>query len=163
MDANHPAVKAVDNIGEIIAEKICFENYRGVVISGDLTHCAYLKEFERYQQFISCFKPYAFDGLGNHDFSYQGVNENSFPKLFSELEYDKILTEKSYLWEEESLIIWDEIRTRERNPKVNSSYPNIHYSWDWEDVHFVQLNICPGDTPLEYSKTSNLQYINYSI
>jgi len=38
---------------------------------------------------------------------------------------------------------------KERNltrQNVNVSTNGYHYSWDWDDVHFMNLNICPGAT-----------------
>lgn len=44
-------------------------------------------------------------------------------------------------------------KIRERNkvrPGLASVSPNgLHYSWDWEHVHFVQVNLFPGDTPAD--------------
>jgi cytolysin (calcineurin-like family phosphatase) len=44
-------------------------------------------------------------------------------------------------------------KIRERNkirPGLTSVSPNgLHYSWDWQHVHFVQVNLFPGDTPAD--------------
>jgi len=33
-------------------------------------------------------------------------------------------------------------------PGVSNVSPNgLHYSWDWDDVHFIQLNLYPGNEP----------------
>lgn len=35
-------------------------------------------------------------------------------------------------------------RNQVRSTPVNISKEGLHYSWDWEDVHFINLNIYPG-------------------
>ena len=144
-----------DSIGAIISRKMCSGEYRGVIISGDLTHNSRLDEFEKYQSFIQCFKSYAFDGLGNHDYSY--VGEKGPASLTPSQNYglDKIIPGDQLYWDSASIEIWDEIRTRKRIPSVETSFPNIHYSWDWEEVHFVQLNIYPGDEPVKFKGAKN--------
>ncbi len=155
MNPNLSSVINSDSIGAIISRKLCCGDYRGVIISGDLTHNSRLDEFEKYQSFIRCFKPYAFDGIGNHDYSY--VGEDGPVDLAPSQEYglDKIIPGDKLYWDSASIQIWDEVRTRQRIPAVETSFPNIHYSWDWEDVHFVQLNIYPGDQPVSYKGAKN--------
>lgn len=104
-------------------------NIRGIVVAGDLTQRAdYADEYSRYVQ--SWFDPefgfalpYVFEGLGNHDYGLGGY------------------------------LIRNEIRTRARAavcnhgpagaPPLDPQVP--HYSWDWHDVHFVQLNLMPAN------------------
>ncbi len=155
MNASEGAALYADRIGEIINQKVCCEDYRGVIISGDLTHNSREDEFERYHRFIKRFKQYTFDGLGNHDFARTNKEKANSPKPSIEYGLDKIIPDDDWVWNKESIDLWDEIRTRKRIPKVNSSYPNIHYSWDWEDVHFVQLNVFPGDTPVKFKPLQN--------
>ncbi len=155
MNATEGAALYADRIGDTIFQKVCCENYRGVVISGDLTHNSRIDEFERYHKYIERFKQYTFDGLGNHDFATDDTMDLNNPQPSINYGLDKIIPEEDWVWNKESIDLWDEIRTRERIPKVNSSYPNIHYSWDWEDVHFVQLNVFPGDSPVEFKPLQN--------
>ena len=50
-------------------------------------------------------------------------------------------------WHNGSLHLFEYVRDHKRNTPVNVSTPNIHYSWDWEGIHFVQLNLSPADAP----------------
>lgn len=36
-------------------------------------------------------------------------------------------------------------RNKKRGAPVNVSDNGLHYSWDWDDVHFVNVNLYPGD------------------
>lgn len=155
MNPNKSSVINADSISAMISRKLCCGDYRGVIISGDLTHNSRLDEFEKYQSFIRCFKPYAFDGLGNHDYSFVGEEGPTNLQHSHEFGLDEIIPGDQLYWDSASIKIWDEIRTRKRIPAVETSFPNIHYSWDWEDVHFVQLNIYPGDRPVANKGAKN--------
>ena len=66
-----------------------------------------------------------FEGWGNHDGPPEGVETHGFSfqarlKARNEVRLEKKLI--SHLAENK-----------------------LHYSWDWGDVHFVQLNLCPAD------------------
>ncbi|NER28425.1 MAG: hypothetical protein F6J89_12510 [Symploca sp. SIO1C4] len=100
---------------------------RGVVIAGDLTQNAikdpppsFPKEYEIYQESIQGQARFFFDGLGNHDLENTG-------------------------WTSDPEAIKDDIKERKRGSRVYKSSSKLHYSWDWDDVHFVQLNLFPGD------------------
>lgn len=91
---------------------------RGILIAGDLTQDGLEWEQQRFRDGVKNFRRYVYEGVGNHhphDFS--GLN-------IGHLEKDTVLTNRS-------------IST---DPDVNG----VHYSWDWNDVHFVQLNIFPA-------------------
>ena len=67
-----------------------------------------------------------FEGWGNHDGGPDGTRKNG------------------------SFSVQREIKRRnqirlERKLISNLSPNGLHYSWDWDDVHFVQLNLYPGD------------------
>ncbi|MEM9822094.1 MAG: metallophosphoesterase [Bacteroidota bacterium] len=154
MNPDKASVLNADQISERFAQKICCEQYKGAVISGDLTHYARLDEFERYQNFIRCFSPYAFDGLGNHDFSWSDETAADSSD-FAEHGLEEIIEVEAAKWSPACLTIWDDVRTRKRIPEVNHSYPNVHYSWDWEGIHFVQLNLSPAEAPVKYKVAQN--------
>jgi len=119
----NPDQASVINAGKVSArfsQKICCEQYKGAVISGDLTHHARL------------------DGL---DYINHGLG--------------KIIELKKAKWSNDCLSIWNDVRTRKRIPEVSGSYPNVHYSWDWEGVHFIQLNLSPADRPVQYKIAQN--------
>ncbi|MFT5166704.1 MAG: hypothetical protein ACI8P3_001936 [Saprospiraceae bacterium] len=143
-----------DKIGAIFAQKICCEQYEGAIIAGDLTHYSREDEFERYQNFISCFKPYAFDGLGNHDYAWIEKEPEDI-SAFVEYGLGEIITLERVRWEAKCLTIWNEVRDRTRTPQTNGSYPNIHYSWDWGNVHFIQLNLSAAENPTKFKPAQN--------
>ena len=105
------------------------EKPRAVIMSGDLIdHGSVAEKFPgEWQNYIAQFgvngegkcKFPVFEGMGNHDWN---------PNLFV---YDRI---------------------KERNAKrlelgfiKNISENGYHYSWDWDGIHFINLNIFPGN------------------
>ena len=105
------------------------EKPRAVIMSGDLIdHGSVAEKYpEEWQNYIAQFgvngegicKFPVFEGMGNHDWN---------PNLFV---YDRI---------------------KERNAKrlelgfiQNISENGYHYSWDWDGIHFINLNIFPGN------------------
>ena len=132
-----------DSVSSIVREKICCDHYRGLLVAGDLTHFARLDEFKRYQKFIAPFRPYVFDGLGNHDYAW--AQEEAMDKeAYTRLGLGEIVPSEKMGWKKQCLPIWKAVRDRKRIVPINDSYPNLHYSWDWEEVHFLQLNVFPG-------------------
>ena len=122
---------------------------RGILYAGDLTQNARLyDEFAWYKDSISGFTRFVFDGLGNHD-----------------------LTEPDDVWQSTGACvihdtdcvdpdaIREDIRERKRatvkTGKAEGDAP--HYSWDWHDVHFVQLNLFPGNAASAGNGDEDLQ------
>lgn len=99
---------------------------RGAIIAGDLVQSGHPEEWNWYLNSFTeqgtrySLLPYIFDGLGNHD-------------------YDPV----------RHPIIRDHVREHSRNTvrTLGAAAPVPHYSWDWHDVHFVQLNVIPSDFP----------------
>lgn len=106
------------------------EDIRGIIVAGDLTQNAIAgkwvipgtNEFKDYTDSISGQVRLFLDGVGNHDLESTGLTSHP-NKLLKELE------------------------DRKRQVHVYKSSSKEHYSWDWDDVHFVQLNLFPGDEP----------------
>lgn len=65
------------------------------------------------------------EGWGNHDGPPPGREKNGFS-------FQARLIERNALRKARGLI-------------SNVSENGLHYSWDWDDVHFVQLNLYPAD------------------
>lgn len=113
---------------------------RGVVIAGDLTQNGRdgrLFESDEYQDFIDCYglcgnralKYPVYEGYGNHDY---------------------------YIWNDPLFRLYDShpvanaVSVRNKNrPGTLDTAPGKdgHYSWEWDNVHFVQLNLKPSDVP----------------
>ncbi len=128
---------------------------RGAVVAGDLVHNGQKREFDHYKQEIAGFSRFFFDGAGNHDVSY--IDSDSFSIC-------DFLGDKCRRPE---YIVGDVASRKRATRQTNSGgkfvihdpnplylvpreVENPHYSWDWHDVHFVQLNLFPGDDPGYY-------------
>lgn len=99
--------------------------YFGQIIAGDLTQMAIKTEWDMYSKIANTMEIY--DGWGNHDV------ENDWT-AWTPGDVDR--------WEE----TLEHISGAWRRFKCNkSSELKAHYSWDWRDVHFVNVNLFPGD------------------
>lgn len=94
---------------------------RTVIVTGDLTEDTKPEEWEWFTADYGLngegrLKYPVYEGWGNHDFHG------------------------------ERMFVMDGIyeRNKKRHGLTNVSSNGYHYSWDWDDVHFVQLNIYPG-------------------
>jgi len=120
--------------------------YRGMIEAGDLTQNSQGGEFDTYRDSIAGRERYVYDGVGNHDLHY-GADVNATQGAACFLGLDGC--------EDPSEII-DEISNRKHTTvKANKSNFGVTsyedpttaplYSWDWDDVHFVQLGLLPGN------------------
>jgi cytolysin (calcineurin-like family phosphatase) len=66
-----------------------------------------------------------FEGWGNHDGPPVGQEKNGFS-------FQAELKKRNTIRQQKGLI-------------SNLSANGLHYSWDWDDVHFIQLNLYPAD------------------
>jgi len=103
---------------------------RGLLIPGDLVDDLDNEaNWKCYQQFYSptgdalCRFP-VYAGIGNHDL-HSGQKEGDLNELQQEFVR----------------------RNRQRPAELNFCPQNYHYSWDWGGVHFVNLNLFPGNAP----------------
>lgn len=105
---------------------------RGILYAGDLTQNARRDEWEHYKSQIGSMGEFFYDGMGNHDLANDRPCITTWPA---------------------GCTIRDEIAETIRDRKHRTTKTNKapgddpHYSWDWDDVHFVQLNLFPGDAP----------------
>ena len=98
---------------------------RGVVIPGDLTESPWEPNWKILNEIYSPtgngkVKFPVYEGLGNHDIS----SGTTYP-------HNQIRA-----------------RTKERPNIVMTDPTGLHYSWDWGNVHLVQLNLYVGETGL---------------
>jgi hypothetical protein len=128
---------------------------RGAIVAGDLAHNTQAREFDHYKAMIAGSARFFFDGVGNHDLASREVlslcpAQGTFCRrpnyILNEIANRKRATRQTnhggrfdIKYPEDPLrgLLWD-------GPSETSD--NVHYSWDWHDVHFVQLNLFPGDT-----------------
>lgn len=122
---------------------------RGVTLAGDITQNARDGrpfETDEYQQFVDCYglcgnrelRYPVYEGYGNHDY---------------------------YIWNNPLYRVYDAhppanavARRNARRPGVLNSAPGRdgHYSWEWDNIHFVQLNLKPSDVPgVAYGEHAN--------
>ncbi len=109
---------------------------QGVVIPGDLIDRVELK---LWTQYIADYgvngegkvKFPVFDGLGNHD--YKGTGS----------------------------FVVDSLKKRNlvRKFPTYQSSGNLHYSWDWDDVHFVQLNLYSGTVAKDHDPFASYTFL----
>jgi cytolysin (calcineurin-like family phosphatase) len=122
---------------------------RGVVLLGDLIDDGDRAEngrkpsAEQYQLFLADFgldgtdglvKYPVFEGWGNHDGPPVGKEKQGFSSQAQ-------IKQRNLIRKQKKLI-------------SNVSQNGLHYSWDWDDVHLVQLNIYPADKQHERVKYS---------
>lgn len=116
------------------------EKPRGVMVLGDCIDDGDMKRdgkswtAEQYGYFLKEFgldgtdgfvKYPVFEGWGNHDGPPAGKEKHGFS-------FQAQLKKRNEIRRSKGLI-------------SNVSANGLHYSWDWDDVHFVQLNIYPAD------------------
>ncbi|MCC3475853.1 MULTISPECIES: metallophosphoesterase [unclassified Microcoleus] len=122
-NGNKPKKEVADKVLQEMKSRLKSTNdIRGIIVAGDLTQNARtMDEFKWYQQSIEGQARFVFDGLGNHDLESTGITSNPAGVI-------------------------KDIKERKRGTRL-SGWLNEHYSWDWDDVHFVQLNLFPGNQP----------------
>jgi len=117
---------------------------RGVLIAGDLTMNAIDEEIDFYWSAIDGWSRFVYDGVGNHDYA-----ENDFLRAFGQ---------------KDARDLRNEIRDRKRSTALTnwsgdgSDGDMQHYSWDWSDVHVVQLNYFASDSPLPGDESQDSTY-----
>lgn len=127
------------------------EKPRGVVLLGDVIddgdrlHEGENQSRRQYASFLADFgldgtdgflRFRVFEGWGNHDGPPAGAEKHGFS-------FQAELRKRNALRKQKGLI-------------SGLSDNGLHYSWDWDDVHFVQLNLYPADRQREgvrYSAT----------
>ena len=118
------APKSVRTMKHIMSNELN-SSQKGLIIAGDLTQNARNQEFRWYEKLIAGKEKFVYDGLGNHDY-----NESSG---FLELNWNATDAIQQY------------VCCRDRDTPTTHSTENFNYSWDWNNVHFVQLNLYPCD------------------
>jgi len=128
MNAETTHVKETSDAVIGTASGLIDEGRRGVIIAGDLTQNSRTAERQALIDAEAGRGRYFYEGLGNHDFDGR-INTCLFfygacPQGLVDLVRDK---------------------KRVTTPTARATDGAPHYSWDWDDVHFVQLNLMPSD------------------
>lgn len=143
-DLNHASIEEMNKITTVSwPDKLGggkIDKPRGVVVLGDLIDDGDRGTKERknseeqHKLFVADFgldgtdgllKYPAFEGWGNHDGPPEGKEKNGFSSQAQ-------IKKRNLIRKQKGLI-------------CNLSENGLHYSWDWDDVHFVQLNFYPAD------------------
>jgi len=101
------------------------EQPRGVLVAGDLTELGKESEYEGYDTYDGFADDYdgllnypVYEAFGNHDCTINGTENYTKNQV--------------------------KVRNQTRPGISNVSSNGFHYSWDWDSVHFVNLNLYPG-------------------
>ena len=110
-------------------DAVGMRNTRGIIVAGDLTQNSRKDEFDRYKESMEGYDHLVYDGLGNHDVIVPTTAQDlACPHIDSCVDPDDIAD-------------WVKRGRSTRQTNRNGS----HYSWDWHDIHFVQLNVVARD------------------
>lgn len=107
--------------------------YSGLIVAGDLTMWSRRDEFWAYEKAREPMKDLYYEGLGNHDLYLGGCDAGFWVKCPEDIEKDVKRTKRAQY-----------VNGQKKDITLNFLGSLPHYSWDWEDVHFVQLNLFPG-------------------
>lgn len=107
---------------------------RGVLVAGDLTDSGTSVNYDGNSFGIHAFDGFADDypvkdgaGIHVHFPVYEGYGNHDVQNQKDDVVLKGIAS-----------------RNRNRATPVNLSDNGLHYSWDWDDVHFINLNLYPG-------------------
>lgn len=121
-------------------------NYRGVVIAGDLTQRSATDELELYRASIAGNTRFVYDSVGNHDLHWGGDDFGSCCYL----ELDDCCNDPAPIISDITHRLHSTVKTNKTTTTTGTYFDYTFnttaplYSWDWHDVHFVQLGLVPG-------------------
>lgn len=120
-----------------INNKLATKNYMGVVVAGDLTQNAWDSEFESYLEAVGSHEMFYYHGLGNHDYFSGFCIVTPFSSCGNNI--------KNHIRARPVKFSYQELGDGVAIPiSVALNMSDYHYSWDWNGVHFIQLNLLPG-------------------
>lgn len=115
-------VNAMQTLSSMIQRIRSEPSLRGLIYAGDMTQFASEQEIAWQKEAFDGLDRFVFVGLGNHD------TPPEYPDRWDRMPPYVLNTKR------------ETVKTR-KGPSVEQP----HYSWDWHDVHFVQLNLYPGN------------------
>lgn len=130
-------------------ERLADPDARGLVIGGDMTQFSRHQEFRWYREAIEDsgipdIWRKVYDGAGNHDVELSALPCGRSAGLDT---FDPGCEDRRKILEHLRRDRNDQVfqcRSPVFFPDDKKTYPCPHYSWEWGDVHFVQLNIFPA-------------------
>ncbi|MFA6118959.1 MAG: metallophosphoesterase [Parachlamydiales bacterium] len=120
---------------------------KAVIVTGDLTD---MGSFWQWYGLSLYFRFLQLDGFIS-DYGLNGENLLNFPVFEGYGNHDNLAWLE---WVQDSI----KYRNQNRKENINISENGLHYSWDWEGVHFIQLNIYPGDSEEAEQSLTFLKY-----
>ncbi len=138
-DPDTPNMQTFSNVTAKLPPNDPQSPYRGLIVAGDLiddNDNAYWEDYWRWYVYSGSIwgGAYVYDGWGNHDISADNPMPAGTNTVFDQL-------------------IRPGIRSRDRMQQYPPSADG-HYSWDWNGIHFVQLNLIAGDLPVPWGTSS---------
>lgn len=131
-----------------LAGQLGSQNVRGVIINGDLTEYGQDWELAKYRELYhsNLLPATVYPGLGNHDYNnnvtdekQEGCPENSCANRMVLFFRDEVRKLKPAGFD------FTEKIGEYQFPSIRNTYEgSLAYSWDINNVHFVQLNLYPG-------------------
>lgn len=120
---------------------------KAVIVTGDLTDMGYYWQWYGLSLY---FRFLQWDGFIS-DYGLNGENLLNYPVFEGFGNHDNL---GWVAWVKNSIFY----RNQQRGEKINLSENKLHYSWDWEGVHFIHLNVYPGDTKEAENSLTFLKY-----
>lgn len=139
------AEKHIKNSVKAMNEDISAYNVKGVIINGDITRHGEKEEMDKITSLLSPLKAPYYPGLGNHDlpFGERDPSPESASRMFGWVAHHAALAG----------ITNTDVRTGE-----NLYRGSLAYSWNDDQIHFVQLQENPG-----FQKDWEYAGVNYQM
>jgi hypothetical protein len=136
---------------------------RGLLVAGDLTmNTRPNDELVMYEDALGGYARFVFDGLGNHDVEQPTFDQQlactDAPGPIEQYYNDGCvdpLALQSFVRNRKRATSLTLLGRRNYDPTQFDLRVTPHYSWDWHDVHFVQLNVFPGNYPTTGASEGN--------
>jgi hypothetical protein len=127
-------------------------DYRGLIVAGDLTSRTATDELEFYRAGITGKTRFVYDSVGNHDLHWSGDGWLTCCDRVGDLIWpgDDCCSDPAPLINDVTHRHHTTMKTNKTTTTTGGYYEYTFettaplYSWDWHDVHFVQLGLVPG-------------------
>lgn len=146
-NGNHPRNQVANTTLSVMADMIkSASDIRGLMIAGDLTQNSRKDEREFFENATWRIRDYLYEGMGNHDDEdptwYQRL---ACPLLSSCVSPGDIM---------------DSINHQRNNLLQKEQRDGGLYSWDWQDVHVVQLGTFIANEPRPNTSSDKFEHIS---
>lgn len=184
---NRNADDTIERVRELLGMSYAGEGPNGFVIAGDLTQntwanelCHYINKVNGNATYDDCDDDalgciwcanasncdeisntetggrlaslYVYDGLGNHDYEEGSCSTNGIMSSEIRSWVNRDRAEYIFRW-----------RVQTSEPPYLKIVARPNYSWDWDDVYVIQLNLFPGNGAVECSSDYGICDLNQSL